>query len=139
MTLTDWLSQHALLLGLLTAASMVLLLASIVATPWIVAQLPKDYLLQRDNTTPRHPVLRLIIDALRTLIGATLIVSGLVMLVIPGPGIITILIGLSIARFPGKRRLLHHIASRESVFSSLNWMRRRHGRPPLLHPHHKEL
>lgn len=137
--LTDWFNQHTLLLGLIAAGSTLLLLASIVATPWLVAQLPRDYLLRRDIILPRHPALRLSIDTLRTLIGLVLILLGLIMLVIPGPGIITLLIGLSIARFPGKHRLLRHIASRDSVFNSLNWMRGRHGRPPLLHPQHKEL
>lgn len=138
-TLTDWLSQHTLLLGLLAIASTVLLLASIVATPWVVSRFPRDYLLQHDNRRPRHPVIRLSIDAVRTLLGVSLIVLGLLMLVIPGPGLITLLMGISIARFPGKRRLLRHVASRESVFKTLNWMRGRHGRLPLLHPHQEEL
>lgn len=137
--ITDWFSQHSLILGLLAAGSLIMLLASIVATPWLVARLPTDYLLQRDNRTPRHPIIRLAIDALRTLLGIALIILGLTMLIVPGPGFITLLIGLSIARFPGKRRLLRHIASRESVFNSLNWMRERHSRPPLLHPYHSKL
>ncbi|MFK7995155.1 MAG: PGPGW domain-containing protein [Granulosicoccus sp.] len=133
-TLSDWLSQNSLLLGLLAAGSTILLLASIVATPWLVAQLPDDYLLQLKSRQHRHPVVRMCVDIIRTLLGFTLIVFGLVMLVIPGPGLITLLMGISIARFPGKRRLLRYIASRESVFNSLNWMRRRHGKPALLHP-----
>jgi len=136
---THWLGQHTVLLGVLAVLSTVLLLASIVATPWIIARLPQNYLLQRDNSVRRHPLARLSIDVVRTLSGFALIVFGLLMLVMPGPGLITLLLGLSIARFPGKRRLLRHIASRDSVFNSLNWMRRRHGRPPLIHPHQEEL
>ncbi|MFK7861874.1 MAG: PGPGW domain-containing protein [Granulosicoccus sp.] len=137
--LTDWLGQNTLLLGVIAAGSTLLLLASIVATPWIVARMPSDYLLQHDNRQPRHPLVRLSIDTLRTVIGVALILLGLLMIVIPGPGVITLLIGLSIARFPGKRRLLRYIASRDSVFNSLNWMRSRQGKPRLLHPHQEEL
>lgn len=136
--LTNWLSQNTLLLGLLAAGSTFLLVASIIATPWIVARLPRDYLLQYDRTSPRHPLIRLLINTLRSVIGLALILLGLLMIVIPGPGVITLLIGLSIARFPGKRQLLRYLASRSSVFTSLNWMRARQGQAPLLHPHQEE-
>lgn len=134
-SLIHWVSQHTWLLGALAAGSLGLLIASVLATPWIVAQLPADYLLRSESRSLKHPMLKLTITLLRTLIGATLIVLGLVMLVVPGPGIVTLLIGLSVAQFPGKQRLLRHIASRESVFGSLNWMRQRHGRAPLIHPY----
>lgn len=83
-------------------------------------------------------MLKLIITILRTLIGASLIVLGLLMLVLPGPGIVTLIIGLSVARFPGKQRLLRHIASRDAVFGSLNWMRQRYGTVPLIHPFERD-
>jgi len=137
--ITEWLGQHVMLVGSLTAGSTILLLLSIVATPWIVARLPEDYLLQRDGKAPAHPLIRVSIDALRTLFGAALVSLGVLMLVIPGPGLITLLMGLSIARFPGKHRLLRYVASRETVYSSLNWMRKRYGKPPLLHPHREKL
>lgn len=137
-SLTHWLAQHTWLLGTVAAVSFALLMASMLATPWIVAQLPADYLLRSESRSPKHPMLKFTITLLRTLFGATLIVLGFVMLVLPGPGIVTLLIGLSVAQFPGKVRLLRHIASRDSVFDSLNWMRRRHGRAPLIHPSHRD-
>ena len=136
---THWLSQHTWLLGALAAGSLVLLITSVLATPWIVAQLPADYLLRKEPRSLKHPMLKLTITLMRTLIGATLVLLGLVMLVIPGPGIVTVLIGLSVAQFPGKQRLLCHIASRKSVFSSLNWMRQRHGKAPLIHPYEGDI
>ena len=136
-SLTHWLSQHTWLLGAVAAGSLVLLTISLLATPRIVAQLPVDYLLRSESPSLKHPMLKMAITLLRTLTGAALIVMGLVMLVLPGPGIITLLIGLSMAQFPGKQRLIRLIASRESVFSSLNWMRRRYGKAPLIHPYER--
>ena len=130
----DWLSQHSGLIGIVTAISVLALLFSIIATPWIVARLPEDYLLQREGALNRHRALQFAIDALRTGLGAILIVFGLIMLVVPGPGLLTLLVGLSLARFPGKRKLLHRLASHESVFNSLNWMRKRRDKRPLRHP-----
>jgi len=134
-TMSDWLDQYTWILGTAAAASIALLMLSILATPWIVSQLPADYLLRGESRSVRHPMLKLIITILRTLIGASLIVLGLLMLVLPGPGIVTLLVGLSVARFPGKQSLLRHIASRDSVFGSLNWMRQRYGTVPLIHPY----
>lgn len=132
------LSNHTALLVTLAAISMLLLLISVLATPRLVAQLPADYLLQRPQTVQKRSVLRLALRAVRNAIGFVLIVLGLIMLLIPGPGLVTLLIGISMASFPGKQRLLRHLATRESVFNSLNWMRRRHNKVPLLHPSHKD-
>lgn len=137
--LSDWIGQHTWLLGMLAAGSATLLVASVLATPWFVAQLPEDYLLRPESESLQHPVLNLVITTLRTFIGGTLILLGLLMLFFPGPGIVTLLVGLSVAQFPGKQHLLRFLASRESVFNSLNWMRRRHGKGPMLHPHHKDV
>lgn len=135
----DWVSQHKLLLGTVAGLSTGLLLISIIATPWLVAQLPANYLLPGKTKPPRHPVVHFAIVSSGTLIGSTLILLGLIMLVMPGPGLITLLLGISICSFPGKGRLFRHIASRDSVFASLNWMRRRHGKAALIHPHHKQV
>ncbi len=136
--LTDWLSQHSTLLGTLAGASLILLLSSILATPWLVARLPEDYLLQRERPSVAHPLLQATLQTLRTLVGSLLILMGLAMLILPGPGLVTLLVGVSIARFPGKRRLVRYIASREAVYNSLNWMRRRYNKPRLLHPFHED-
>lgn len=136
--LSNWLSQHSTLLTVLAALSVIALLASIIATPWLVSRLPQDYLLQRERPAIPHPLLNATVQMLRGIIGAVLILMGLAMLIIPGPGLVTLLVGISIASFPGKRRLLRFIASREAVYSSLNWMRGRHGQPQLLHPFHED-
>lgn len=52
----------------------------------------------------------------------------------PGPGLVVLLMGISLAEFPGKQRLLLNIATRPSVLRSLNWMRTRHGKPPFDYP-----
>jgi len=115
--------------------SIVLLIASVVATPWLVSRLPADYLRHKEHKVNRYPLTRVVILFIRTLIGFALIIAGLIMLIIPGPGLVTLVAGISIARFPGKRTLLGKIASHRIIFSSLNRMRQQHGRPPFKHPH----
>jgi hypothetical protein len=48
----------------------------------------------------------LIKKILKNTIGAILVILGLIMLVTPGQGLLTILLGLSIMEFPGKKTLI---------------------------------
>jgi hypothetical protein len=56
------------------------------------------------------------------------------MLIVPGQGMLTIAVGLVLTNFPGKFRLERWIATRRSVWRSINWLRRRAGREPLERP-----
>jgi hypothetical protein len=68
----------------------------------------------------------------KNLLGYILIAAGIVMLVLPGQGTLTILIGILLVDFPGKYRLERWVVGRGPVLQSINWFRRRAGRPPLL-------
>jgi hypothetical protein len=70
----------------------------------------------------------------KNLLGAVLIVAGLLMLVVPGQGLLTIAVGLALTDFPGKFRLERWIVKRPSVWRTINWLRRRAGREPLERP-----
>lgn len=65
------------------------------------------------------------------MLGALLALAGLLMLVLPGPGVITLLTGIMPLEFPGKHALERWIVARGPVLKTLNWMRRRAGREPL--------
>jgi hypothetical protein len=69
------------------------------------------------------------LKVLKNLLGATLLVAGLVMLVMPGQGILAILIGLSLLDFPGKRELERRLVARPRVIRFLNLVRRQAGQP----------
>jgi hypothetical protein len=56
---------------------------------------------------------------------------GLAMLVLPGQGILTILIGVMLLDFPGKRRWELWLIRRRGVRHSIDWIRQRAARPPL--------
>ena len=133
--LHTWLSGHALLLGVLASVSATLLVVTIVAAPWAVSRLPSNYLLQRQGRSSTQRIWYSLASVSRALLGFLVTLLGLVMLVTPGPGVIMLLLGISIAEFPGKNRLLIYLATRPNVLSSLNWMRKRHGKPPFIHPH----
>jgi hypothetical protein len=72
--------------------------------------------------------------AIKNLLGIFLIVAGLVMLLVPGQGLLTIAVGLVLTDFPGKFHLQRWIVARKSVWRSIGWLRKRTGKPPLERP-----
>ncbi|MGQ7846567.1 PGPGW domain-containing protein [Granulosicoccus sp. 3-233] len=130
----DWLSANTLIISSLAAASITLLAVTILATPWAVSRLPSDYLLRRLESRSLQGVGRKLLGMVRGFIGVLIVLLGLIMMITPGPGVVMILLGISVAEFPGKNRLLVYLATRPNVLASLNWMRRRHDKPPFIDP-----
>jgi hypothetical protein len=59
---------------------------------------------------------------------------GLLMLVTPGQGVLTILVGVTLLDFPGKRALELWIVRQPAVLRVTNWMRAKAHREPLQLP-----
>jgi hypothetical protein len=80
-----------------------------------------------------HPILRVLGIAGKNLAGTLLILIGIVMALpgVPGQGFLTILIGLTLVDFPGKRRLERALVRRKTVLGAVNQLRARFGRPAL--------
>ena len=60
-----------------------------------------------------------------------LVAAGLAMLFLPGQGLLTVLIGVSVMDFPGKRGLLQRLVRGPKVQRTLNWIRRKRGKEPF--------
>lgn len=123
---------------LISSATLLLAVVSAVLVPIALAELPEDYLL-RDLDPLRTHFARAnapgkLALAGRNLAGLVLVVLGLVMLLVPGQGVLTVLVGLALLDFPGKRGLERRLLARESVRRAVDWMRRKRGRPPLKIP-----
>lgn len=134
----DWLQAHSEILWAAGIASAVMMLCGIAVVPWILVRLPRDYFLpaRRQRVVPERLPLAVGIPLLvvKNLLGALLILAGLAMLVLPGQGLLTIIIGLALTNFPGKFKLQRRLVAHPSVLNSLNWLRRRFGKPTLLAP-----
>lgn len=135
MTLPD---DVTTLLWLASGLSLVSLLATAVAVPWVVTRLPRDYFSRERRKVWRsgsgEPVLALVLGLAKNVVGALLLVLGVIMLVTPGQGLLTILIGLLLLNFPGKYRLERWLVMRPGVMRGLNWLRARHGHAPFDDP-----
>lgn len=78
-----------------------------------------------------HPVARLIGFVVKNIVGVILLALGIAQLFLPGQGIVTILLSLSLLDFPGKRQLERKIVGRPTVLGAINALRAKHGRAPL--------
>lgn len=119
--------RHPALVWGLGVFSVVAIVASVLLVPRFLAKLPTGYL--RDGEAPQPSSMPL--KVLRNVAGALLVVLGVLMLVLPGQGLLTLLVGLLLVDFPGKHGLLVRLLSKPKVLSVVNRLRVQRGAPPL--------
>jgi hypothetical protein len=126
------------ILSAMVIVSVVGFFGSLVAIPLILVRLPSHYF---DERHPRkwmehhHPALRLIGHVLKNVVGFVLLAAGIAMLVLPGQGILTMLIGIPLVDFPGKRQLERKLIGQPAVLNTINRVREKFGQPPLTVAH----
>ena len=118
----------------LTSLSALTFFGTILAIPLILIKMSSDYF-ANPHRTPfmrrRHPVIRFIIILLKNILGLLFFLSGFVMLFMPGQGLLTMMIGLSLINFPGKRNLERHLIQHPKVLPVINSLRKKAGKEPL--------
>ena len=130
-----------------SAALMALSLAAfgvgLIAMRYIVIYMPADYFTRKDHENPwwlkQHPAVRWSLLILKNVVGwACIVFGGLLSLpMIPGPGVMLILLGLSLVNLPGKRRLELWLVSFSVVHRKIDKLRAKHKQPPLELPRAK--
>jgi len=131
-TIEQWIPVDVLI-GL-TAVSVIGFIGSLIAIPLILVRLPADYF---DTRTPRHwmkdhhPVLRLVGLVVKNVVGIVFVLVGIAMLFLPGQGLLTMLIGISLVDFPRKRELEAKMVGQRTLLGVINSMRHKFGKPPL--------
>jgi hypothetical protein len=132
---TAWFADHQTLLAWAFAASILMFVGGLVGVPWLVVRMPADFFLRHDRPRPhRHPVVHAVLVVLRNLLGWALLAAGIAMLVLPGQGLLTILVAIALMDFPGKRRVELALVRERHLHRAIDWIRRRAGRPPLVLP-----
>lgn len=103
----------------------------------IMVKIPADYFKEdtpRNLWADRHPAVRILGVLAKNILGVLLVALGIVMSLpgVPGQGILTILLGIMLLDFPGKRRLEYKLVSRPHVLKAINKLRHRFGKPSLV-------
>jgi hypothetical protein len=110
---------------------------SLAVVSWLLVLLPATYFVERDRRpfwVGQPPVVRWSGLIAKNLLGAALVAGGVVLSLpgIPGQGLLTILIGVMLLDFPGKRKLERKIVGMPRVLRTINRLRARFGKPPLV-------
>ena len=133
----EWIQQHPAMVTLIAIGSvgLALLYASLVIVA--LTRMPADYFVTR-----RDPALGaqgswvwLLMGAMaRNIAGWMLLLLGLAMLVLPGQGILTVLMGLALMDFPGKRWCLLYLLRNRLVNRAIDRVRSKARKPRLIVP-----
>lgn len=133
-----WIVTHDVTLAWAGLASLIVLIGSALTVPILIRRIPADYFLENSEGARRmrmrHPALRLTLLILKNLVGVILVVAGFIMLFTPGQGTLTLLAGILMLNFPGKRRFEVWLVRRKAVYNAINWIRRKTDQEPLMLP-----
>jgi hypothetical protein len=103
---------------------------------FILVKIPATYF-QKDHDREfwkdKSRAVRLLGKVLKNILGGFLVALGIVLSLpgVPGQGILTILLGIMLLDFPGRRKLEHKLVSRPQVLKTINKLRHRFGKAPL--------
>ncbi len=136
----DWFKANPGVVGIVVFGSIVFAIVSAALVVVAISKMSPDYFV---STKPpaaswrrRHPALRMLFAILKSVIGLALLIAGIGMLFVPGQGLLTILIGITLLEFPGKRSLERRIVRERHILNAMNWIRAKHNQPPLKAPAH---
>jgi hypothetical protein len=120
----------------LVAGYLAVFVVTILIVVGMLAALPETYF-RDDGQPPRLPrdgVMGSIVRVLRNAVGLVLIILGFLLALpaVPGQGVLTMLVGLMLVDFPGKRRFERKLVARPGVLEAMNRVRAWLRRPPLV-------
>jgi len=133
----DWITIDEAIFWCLAVFSIVSFLGTLILVPVLIIRIPEDYFAEtkRHRWEPwahEHPVIRWSLLITKNILGYIFIILGIAMLVLPGQGILTIFIGIMFINFPGKYRLERWVVMRGPLLNTINKLRHRTGRAPLI-------
>ena len=78
--------------------------------------------------------MKLVLANIKDMFSAAFVLAGLLMLFMPGQGLLTLLTGLMFMDYPGKFALERWLIERPRVLPAVNWLRVKYGHLPLNPP-----
>lgn len=130
-------NDHSAALWWLGVVSAITFVASLIVVPMLLVRIPPNYFCTAEDPDPapgptRRPALKWLRRAGKNLLGVVLILGGVLMLVLPGQGLLTLFVGIALVDFPGKAAVQRRLASQRHVRRAIDWIRKRGGQPPLV-------
>lgn len=133
-SMQSWIDLSEGKLAWVVGISLFTFFASLIAVPIVVIQMRADYFVRSAAMKRPRTALQLVRRILKNVLGCVMLIMGVAMLFLPGQGLLAILLGLSLVDFPGKRNLQLRLLRLSGVQRSVNWMRKKAKKPPLVVP-----
>jgi hypothetical protein len=132
-TIYEFLANYKKFIFWLGSISAVIFLFSLLSIKWLVGLIPSDYFIKKKSSKFKnnYPLTWLLSLIVKNILGYSLILGGIFMLVLPGQGIFTIMIGLMLSNYPGKYAIERKFIGIPSVLKSINWLRKKTDKPPI--------
>lgn len=131
----DWFRDNPALSSSLVGASVLMFIVGLLAMPVIVCKIPADYFAHDERPPSRligqRPAIRITLLIAKNLLGVVLLLAGLAMLVLPGQGILTLVVGFLLLDLPGKYRMEKRLINQRWIHRPINWLRKRRGHEAL--------
>ncbi len=122
----NWLSDHADTIAVSVGISMAALVVTTASAIVAIVLIPPN-LFSRTERRSNVSWVQITLNV----VGWPILIAGVAMLILPGPGLVVVVLGLMLVSFPGRRKLIRWIMNRPAVLSNANRLRARFSRPPL--------
>jgi hypothetical protein len=111
-------------------------IANIALVSFILIKIPADYFKKTQKTqfwAGPNPALHAAKMIGKNILGIFLVVLGIILSIpgVPGQGLLTILLGIVLLDFPGKRRLERKLLNRQEIVKTIDRLRKKFNKPPL--------
>ena len=131
----EWFRNYEVLIWWTGAASVLMFLGSLCTIPIILIKIPADYFSSLETNSRINirdlSFFRLLYLIFKNTVGIAFILAGLIMLLLPGQGILTIIVGMCLLDFPGKYRLVRNIIRNKTILNTINKLRSKADKPPI--------
>lgn len=119
----------------ISGLSTIFFLLSLMGLSWLISIIPHNYFVDKKRVSLikiKNPLMWLPIIIIKNSIGLVLILFGILMLILPGQGVLTIITGLIFLDYPGKFRFERSLVRNKLILNSMNWIRRKLDKPDLI-------
>lgn len=132
----DWISDNYRLIQWIGVVSVLLFVLSLFILRCVIVRLPDDYFLNDSSTINKRSgsLINLACRVTKNLFGFLLIICGIILLFIPGQGLVTIVLGVWMMDLPWIIKIKRKFVYSGLVKRTLNWFRSKNGIPLFKFP-----
>ena len=131
----EWLDDNQTLLVWLSFCSGIFFIISLIALPWLVGLIPEDYFFNAttdpQNANEDNFFYKLVMKIGKNALGLVLLAGGVLMLFLPGQGLLTIFMGAVLIDYPKKKLIERRLIKIGFILKGLNWVRIKGGHSSL--------